>query len=52
MSVEKYRNDLELMKEYYYKKFTNQKYHKEAATHEKSYKKKNGAVFGGNYEDD
>lgn len=52
MSVEKYRNDLELMKEYYYEKYTNQKYHEEAATHEKSYKKLHGAVFGGKYEDD
>ena len=52
MDVEKYRNDLKLMREYYYKRYTNQQYHQEAASHENSYKKKNGAVFGGAYEDD
>lgn len=52
MDVEKYRNDLELMKEYYYKKYTNRQYHLEALSHEKSYKLMNGAVFGGKYEDD
>lgn len=51
MGVEKYRKDLELIKEYYYKKYTNQKYHQEALAHEKSYEKMNGAVFGGNYDD-
>ncbi len=43
--------DLELLKEYYYKNYTNQKYHEEALTHDKSYLKMNGAVFGGNYDD-
>ena len=51
MEVEKYRKDLELLKEYYYKNYTNQKYHEEALTHDKSYLKMNGAVFGGNYDD-
>ena len=51
MEVEKYRNDLELLKEYYYKNYTNQKYHQEALSHEKSYLKMNGAVFGGKYDD-
>lgn len=51
MEVEKYRNDLELLKEYYYKNYTNQKYHQEALLHEKSYLKMNGAVFGGKYDD-
>ncbi|MDR3598035.1 hypothetical protein [Clostridium sp.] len=51
MEVEKYRNDLELLKEYYYENYTNQKYHKEALSHEKSYLKMNGAVFGGKYDD-
>lgn len=51
MEVEKYRKDLDLLKEYYYKKFTNQKYHQEALLHEKSYLKMNGAVFGGKYDD-
>lgn len=51
MGVEKYRKDLDLLKEYYYKKFTNQKYHQEALLHEKSYLKMNGAVFGGKYDD-
>jgi hypothetical protein len=51
MEVEKYRNDLGLLKEYYYKNYTNQKYHKEALSHENSYLKMNGAVFGGKYDD-
>ena len=52
MDDEKYLNDLKLMKEYYYKKYTNQQYHKEALLHENSYKKMNGVVFSGKYEDD
>ena len=52
MDVEKYLNDLKLMKEYYYKKYTNLQYHKEALLHENSYKKMNGVVFSGKYEDD
>ena len=51
MDVEKYRNDLKLMRDYYYKKYTNQKYHQEAMLHENSYRKMNGMVFGGMYED-
>lgn len=39
MDVEKYLNDLKLMKEYYYKKYTNRQYHMEALLHENSYKK-------------
>lgn len=51
MEVDKYRKDLELLKEYYYKSYTNQKYHEEALRHDKSYLKMNGVVFGGNYDD-
>lgn len=51
MGVEKYRKDLDLIKEYYYKKYANQKYHQEALLHEKSYEKMNGAVYGGEYDD-
>lgn len=51
MDVEKYRNDLVLMREYYYKKYTNQKFHQEALSHEKSYQKLNGVVLGGKYVD-
>jgi hypothetical protein len=51
MEVEKYRNDLMLMKEYYYKIYTNQKFHEEASLHEKSYEKIKGPIFGGRYED-
>ena len=32
-------------------KYTNQQYHKEALLHENSYKKMNGVVFSGKYED-
>ena len=45
------RNDLKLMRDYYYKKYTNQKYHQETMLHENSYRKMNGVVFGGMYED-
>jgi hypothetical protein len=51
MEVEKYRNDLMLMKEYYYKIYTNQEFHEEARLHEKSYEKIKGPIFGGRYED-
>ena len=51
MEVEKYRRDLELMKEYYYHQYTNANYQQEAKTHERSYEKNHGAVFGGRYED-
>lgn len=51
MDVEKYHKDLVLMKEYYYQHYTNRQYHEQAALHENSYKKMNGAVFGGKYED-
>ena len=51
MGVEKYRRDLELMKEYYYNHFRNPDYCEEAALHRNSYDKMNGAVFGGKYED-
>lgn len=51
MEVEKYRNDLMLLKDYYYKNYTNQKFHEEASLHEKSYEKIKGAIFGGRYED-
>jgi hypothetical protein len=51
MEVEKYKKDLELLKDYFYKNYTNQEYHQEALTHEKSYMKMNGAVFGGKYDD-
>lgn len=49
MDVEKYRKDLELIREYYYKCYTNQAFHEEAKQHEESYRKMNGAVFGGKY---
>lgn len=52
MEVPKYKNDLKLLQEYYYKNYTNQKYHEEAKKHEKSYREMNGAVFGGRYLED
>lgn len=51
MGVEKYRKDLELMKEYYYKNFRNQNYFEQAKQHENSYAKMNGTVLAGKYED-
>ena len=52
MGVEKYRRDLELMREYYYRTYTNPDFYREMKTHEASYRKMNGAVFGGRYQDD
>jgi len=51
MEVEKYRKDLDLLKQYYYKRYTNQEYHQDAMFHEKSYSKMNGVVFCGKYDD-
>jgi hypothetical protein len=51
MDVKKYMNDLMMMKEYYYKDFTNQVFLQEADKHNSSYKKNNGIVFGGRYFD-
>ncbi|AJA47252.1 hypothetical protein CPAST_c11520 [Clostridium pasteurianum DSM 525 = ATCC 6013] len=50
MQVEKYKNDLELMKEYYYKNFSNQDFLNEAEKHKSSYEKNNGIVFSGEYD--
>lgn len=44
MGVAKYRNDLELMRNYYYQHFTNPKFLKEARTHESSYAKTGGTA--------
>lgn len=52
MEVEKYRNDLDLMKQYYYDNFRNQDYLSEANTHISTYTKTHGFVFGGQYMDD
>lgn len=51
MEVEKYKKDLDLMKEYYYGHFSNQDYLQEAKLHEKSYTKMKGMVLGGKYDD-
>ncbi len=52
MEVEKYRKDLDLMKEYYYAHYTNPNYLHEAKAHEKSYAKFHGAIVGGKYDDE
>lgn len=49
MEVQKYKDDLILIREYYYSHFTNKEFHQEAETHALSYKKNNGTVFGGKY---
>ena len=51
MDVKKYMNDLMMMKEYYYKNFSNQVFLQEADTHKSSYEKNNGIIFGGKYID-
>lgn len=52
MEVEKYKKDLELMKGYYYRRYTNPEYYRNMKSHEASYGRLNGAVFGGNYQDE
>lgn len=52
MRVEKYRKDLELMRQYYLDHYVNPAYYEEMKSHEGSYQKRNGAVFGGNYQED
>ena len=51
MDVEKYMNDLLLIKKRYYDQFRNCKFVNEAKNHERTYEKNNGAVFGGKYVD-
>ena len=51
MDVKKYMNDLMIMKEYYYKNFSNQVFLQEANKHQSSYEKNNGIVFQGQYSD-
>jgi hypothetical protein len=50
--VEKYMNDLDLMREHYYSNFRNVNFLTESAQHIPSYEKFNGIIFGGKYEDD
>jgi hypothetical protein len=49
MDVQKYKDDLLLIREYYYSHFTNKKFHTEAETHTASYEKNHGVVLGGKY---
>ena len=51
MEVEKYRKDLKLIKDYYYRKYNNQDFLKNYEKHKLTYAKNNGAVFGENYLD-
>lgn len=51
MNVEKYMQDLILLKEYYYENFRNKGFLVEAERHIPSYDKFNGVIFGGKYED-
>ena len=51
MEVEKYRDDLMIMKEYYYSNFRNNSFLAEAERHIPSYDKFKGIIFGGKYED-
>ncbi|MDR2646919.1 MAG: hypothetical protein LBB67_02180 [Oscillospiraceae bacterium] len=49
MEVQKYHDDLILIKEHYYKHFRNQEFLCEAETHIPSYEKNGGIVLAGNY---
>lgn len=49
--VEKYQEDLELIKAYYYETYRNQAFLHEAESHIPSYEKNGGIVCAGEYED-
>lgn len=51
MDVEKYKNDLIMIKELYYKLYRNYDFLAEAEKHQISYKMNNGIIFGGKYND-
>ena len=51
MEVDKYMNDLKLMKSFYYENFRNKAYLQNAENHAAAYQKHGGAVFGGKYAD-
>ncbi|MDR0898406.1 MAG: hypothetical protein LBN04_11200 [Oscillospiraceae bacterium] len=51
MEVEKYRNDLNLIVQYYYDHFRNPQYLRVAESHISSYEKLGGIVWGGHYQD-
>jgi hypothetical protein len=52
MEVQKYADDLKLIKEYYYSKFRNPNFLKEAEKHITSYEKHGGVIWGGKYQDE
>lgn len=49
MDVKKYLKDLLMMKEYYFKQFSNPAFKREAERHNTSYEKSGGVIFGGKY---
>ncbi len=51
MDSEKYMKDLKMIKEHYFKTFTNQEFKNNQSLHLKSYEKENGTIFGGKYND-
>ena len=51
MDVKKYMDDLKMIKEYYYKKYTNRDFQLEQGRHMASYEKSGGTIFGGRYSD-
>jgi hypothetical protein len=52
MEVEKYMNDLNLMKEHYYTNYRNKEFLVESAQHIPSYEKYGGVVWCGKYENE
>ena len=52
MDNEKYMKDLKMIKEYYFKNFSNKNFLQNQAAHISSYKEGSGVIFGGNYTDD
>jgi hypothetical protein len=52
MNIEKYKNDLNLIKDYYHQKFMNPLFCKYMEEHVESYKSVGGIVYGGKYKDE
>lgn len=52
MKVDKYKKDLEMIKNYYYQNYRNSEYLSNAQKHIVSYQKNNGVIIAGNYDDE
>ena len=51
MEIPKYMDDLKMIKELYYNKYTNESFKTEQSRHMQSYERSGGTIFGGKYID-